>query len=294
MSTTLTIARRALGFEVGGYTYVTASGGSTTTAIASPVFRSSELPTTAFAYTWLFNPAGTEPRQRRVTKTGLDPTTNYQVTLEAPLGSAVGNGTVVELSSLVPPIGLGTTIATGLHEALNAAARHILVPYNSSVTLVDGQYAYTLPSWLDRPSRLRSVLYAGPNTGKLYDSWRPYRIFQSGDSLTLHFDAPFRIRSGSFSFIVEGVRPAFSLINSADSTVGLSVESDTIDVELNDLVTVALLFVYRGLRDARHGDQRDHYAKLAETQLALARGVDGFVLDEHSTGAAPATPSGVA
>ena len=138
--TALTAARRALGRELGPYGVYTATAGSTTTATIAAAFQSSELPSDAAAYVWAFSPASAAPQQRRVTLNGLTPGTGV-VTFDAALGTAVGNGTVIELSPLLPPVhetsaNVGNASYLSITGCLNLGLRHLLIPHTVLLPLV--------------------------------------------------------------------------------------------------------------------------------------------------------------
>lgn len=277
MSTTyLTNARRAVAAELGPFGVYSASGGSTTTAISGNAFSSSELPTDALAYAWVFVPSISGIRQRRITATGLNGSTGT-ITLDAALGTAIANGTTFEILTRLPAAreqsaGVGQAWLLGVHEAINLALRHCLIEDYISLTLVNGQYDYSLtPAWLDRPSRLVDVLQ--PNVlGTTYVSTqRTYEMRKDGSSQSLHFRQPFRISSGSYTLSLKVKRPADTLIAGADSTVGLVAETDYCELDLNTIVLGALVFCYDALRKSRQGADRAKHQGLYEEHLRAFR-----------------------
>lgn len=295
---TLTNYRRALGQELGGFGVYTATGGTTTTLVCASAFRSTELPADHLAYAWIYLPgvaSASDPRQRRVKKDGLTPGTGT-ITVEDAFGAAVTAGIVFEVSARLPltrepsAAASGVTTEMGLNECINLGLRHLLIRDDSpTLSLVNGQRDYSVSgiAYLDRASRLEDVRQLSPLGTDYVSTWRPFEFRESAAGNVLRFPKPFRFSSGSYSVKLVTLRPASTRINDADSTVGLTAESDTAEPDTNDVVTVALAYAYRALRDSRRGVDRAKYAGLYETQVQAARDLRNY---DHTNDIDPLVP----
>lgn len=288
MAVSLVTARRRLGPDTGRYAVVTALSGTTST-FTYHTLQSTILPSDHLAYQWAYAPAAALPRLRRVTETGLNAGTGV-VTLDGALGTAVGAGTIVELSARLPPGRDGAangaeTNERGLNECLNMAARQILIEDDSiRIPLVSGQHDYSLAAyraWLERESRLLDVRQnnaLGTTTKSTPKTWS---LRRSPSGHYLHFDQPFRFSSGTHNLTLVVLRPVYTLINEmgaawTEGTTGLDAETDECGADPEDLNTVALAFAYETLRDTSVGSEQAKWAGLAETQRARCRGVPGY------------------
>lgn len=294
METRLDAARRALGKEIGGMASFTATGGSTTTAIIPSVFDSDSLPASALAHAWLFGPTVVAPQQRRINADGLTPT-NGTITLDGALGSAVTASMLVEIHSRLPatsqPVTAnGLALVLGLHEALNLALRHLLLLGHSyALSVASGTHEFTLPSWLDRPSRLvdvRDPNALGTGMRSTHRLWE-FRRGSAGTN-TIYFREPYPA-AGEVELVTN--RPADTLISGADSSAGLVAEADTCEPALNDLVKVAKAFCYQALRDTRRGASALDYGELYANQIRVARTAYGY---DETNDIDPAVPTAAA
>lgn len=281
---TLAVLRRALARALGAPAPFTAASGSTTTLVCVAPFRSTELPDNALANAWIYCPSITAPKQRRVKAAGLAGGSGT-ITVDDPFGAAVGNGTVFEVHPRLPAIGESSALhaeATlpGLHDCLNMALRHLLVQDDSqTIALVDGQRDYNvglLGAFLDRPERLLDVRVLDASGDGYVSTWHTFEFRESGAGNSIHFDQPFRFKSGGWSMIPVILRPADTLITGATSTVGLVAEDDTSVPDVNATITGALAFAYRALRDNRTGADRARYHALYEQQVRLFRRVHNY------------------
>lgn len=281
---TLTVYRRKLAEMLGHPPPFTASSGSTSTLVSVAPFKSTLLPVTAFQQAWVFVPGGTGVRQRRIAS--IAPGTGT-ITLDDVLGGAVGTGTAFEIHPRMPAIGENLTseseaTTVSQHQCLNMALRHILVPDDSqTITLINGQRDYSVSGivGLDRPGRLLDVRQPDALGTSYISTPKLYEFRESGAGNTLHFPAPFRFPSGSYTLKLVVERPADTLISGATSTVGLVNESDTAVPDVNAVATLALAFAYRALREARTGGARARWDALYEAQIRAGRRVKGY---DHS------------
>lgn len=284
--------RRNLGPQIGPYgAFTTTGGGSTTAAICTDVFRSTELPTSHFAYDWLYWPSSAAPSLARITKTGLDPSAGT-ITLDRALGSSIGAGQGIELSARLPSDRGGAdaddaTVIRSLNDCLNEAARHILVRRTYSLPLVNNQHEYSLPVWLDRPGRLLDIWQpnaTGTRTVSAADNGHPWELRGGASGVyVLHFRVPYRFSGGSHSLTLDVVSPADRYIKIGgtwtETTAGMTSDSDECMVEVKELNKVALALAYQTLRDTRSGADRAHYARLYQLQVPVARGAYGYDKD---------------
>lgn len=301
MSTTLKQARQALGRGVGGWIPAVASAGSQSSATLPEAFASSTMPSSALAFRWLFSPLSIVPRQRRVLETGLS---GGVVNLDGLLGTPITSGTVVELSSYLPCVqqdgNFGQSFQPGLHECLQWASEHILVPQTDYLLqLVSNQRFYDLPLWLMHQERLLSVQHRAPTGSASGPEWvdaeshgHVWEIVSAADGPQLHFHAPYRFTGGPHMLNLSVLRPANTWVKVggvwADGT-GMTNETDEIGVELDQLIPVALAYAYAAIRDSRTGTGRATFDAMYERQVALARQVRGY---DHATDIDPSVGAG--
>jgi len=280
MAITFTVARRELGRMIGPYGVFTATGGTTQSLVCAAAFQSSVLPTDGRAFSWVFVPGLTAPRQRRVTAIGLDGPTGT-LPVDALYGAAVANGMVFEVSPRLPPVhestaNVGNAMTPSLQFCLNAAARHILIDQRDySLTLVDGQNDYSLPSWLDRPERLLDVLVPSATGATRLPSWRTFEFRTDSGGGQLHFDDAFRF-SGSYAAHLVVKRPADTYVNASETSGGFSAESDTLEVDLNQILPGALAFAYQALREQYGNPERARMDGLYRRAVNEFRRVKGY------------------
>ena len=299
---TLTQCRQALARELGPSGVFTATAGSTTTVTCTTAFQSSTLPASALAYAWIYFPSiAATNNQRRISPTGLDPSTGV-LTFDPAIGGAAANGTVFEITTGLPSVRDGSannseTWVPGMVECINSGLRHLLVPQSDySLSLVSGQYDYSLPTWLDRSERLLQVLQLNA-TGQAYvDATRyghPWEVREGADGPILHFVKPYTF-SGSFSNRLVVKRPADGFVKVSSvwtdrtSSPGLSAESDECGPDLTAVVTVAKVFAYAALRRINRGAARKMYDDQYHEQVAFARRLHDY---DHSNDIAPSVPS---
>lgn len=302
MSVSLTQVRRALAQELGQFAVGTATGGTTTTVVSPALFASTVLEADAFANAWVFFPAGTGIRQRRITLAGLAPLTGT-VTLDGILGFTPAVGATFEVHALLPASrttdsAIETTTVIGLNEIITIALRHLLIPDRVLLSLANGIYDYGLTAWwwLDRASRLTDVLEPNVSGTTRESTWRDWSFRESASGPSLHLRQPYRFTSGSHSLELAVARPADSKIKRAgvwtdvaSSAPGLLAETDEAFPDLNAIVDVALAYCYRALRDTRTGSAAERYHALFESQWAKAQRVYGF--DRSVPMAETATPA---
>jgi len=282
MSTPLYVARHRLAEQIGGFGQFVATGGSTSTVICAAAFKSPDLPTSALAYAWIYNPTSVYPKQQRVRKDGLT-FGSGQINLADVIGTAFINSTVFEVHTRMPAAretadGFGQATQMGCLECLNAGLRHIRTETTRALSLVSGQQDYAISdAWLGHRGRLKDVREQDAFNGGTRSTSRPWELRGGTGTRTFHVDAPYRFTSGAPTIDLVVERPADTAIKVSgswtDSTVGVLNETDEADVEVSDWVTVALVYAYSSLSAARSGPARQRYADLAQKQLAIARGL---------------------
>lgn len=284
--------RRNLGPMVGPYgAFTTTAGGSTTAAICTDAFKSTELPTSHFAYDWLYWPSSAAPSVARVTKTGLDPSTGT-ITLDRALGTSIGAGQGIELSARLPSDRGGAvdddaTAIRSLNDCINEAARHIRVLRTYSLTLVNGQQEYALPAWLNRPGRLIDVRQpnaTGTRTVRAADHGHAWELIGgTGGVYALRFRVPYRISGGTHMLTLDVESPADTWVKQSgtwtETTGGMTSDVHELMPEVKELNKVALALCYQTIRDTRRGADRAEYDRLYRLQMPIARGAYGYDTD---------------
>lgn len=287
MSTSFTTARQTLGRELGWYYIDLVSSATASIVSTSYGLLSSVLPTDHVAYAWLFAPSVSAPKVKRVTLTGLDPTTGA-LTLEGSLGSAPAQSSVIEISPLLPPVhaSLGESFSMSLQECLNRGASHLLIKDDAlSLSLVNLQRSYGLVSswpWLDRASRLEDVRQLDVLGTSYVSTHRRWEVREGAEGASLFFPAPYRFSSGSYTNRLVAWRPGDTKIKVGgawgESTVGLVNETDETAVPLPALICAAKVFAYQALRERGSSADRAIYDELYERQLRLCRAINTSVV----------------
>lgn len=290
MALSLTTARQKLALETGPSGVFTATAGSTTTATCTAAFQSTELPASALAYAWVFVPGiSTTNRQRRVKADGLNASTGV-ITLDGALGGAIANGTVIEITTVLPSVrdasaSNGAAWIPGLHECLNRGLDRLLVTQSDyALALTNGQYDYPLPAFLNnRPERLLRVLQLNA-TGTGYvdaaERGHAWEVREGANGSVLHFVNPYRF-SGSFSNRLVVRRPASGFIRVGgtwgDSTIGLVNESDECGVDLDELMVSAKVFTFLAQRDtSANSAEWERWDAAYRAQLEVARALPNY------------------
>lgn len=282
------VARRRLGELIGPYGVFSSVGGSTTTVQYTSPFQSTEVPSDAYAYQWIYIPV--TQVVRRITLTGTDGSTGT-LTADGGLGKTIVSGDKFELSAKLPPArDSSPTVANsnylGLNECIDLACRHLLIDDDTytTLTLVSGQRSYPLTSykWLTRADRLVDVRTLDALGSAYVSTHHKWELREAGNASAVFFPDPFRFSSGSYTARLVCRRPAWTLVNVLGlawtaSTTGMTNESDEVDLDLdNELIPVALVFAYGALRDRSRGETREMYDALYQRQLRIARRLKNY------------------
>lgn len=290
--------------ELGPFGRYTATGNGAvdgTTVICATAFRSSSLSSSSTAYEWLMVPSLNVPRQRRITKTGLD-VASGTLTVDAPLSAQVPATTPFEVSGTIPlereynTDDLGSAPMMGARECLNASLRLIEIP-NSDLTLTiandQRDYALSTWRWLDRPRRLVDVLQRNATDTAWVSAksqGHDWEFVEDDDGSVLRFHAPYRIDTGTYTLRLRVLQPADTWINGAASTVGLMLDADTCGSDPDSIIPIAKAYAYAALRDTRSEPARSHYHALYTAQVQIARGVKGYNPDADIDRGVPQAP----
>ncbi len=211
---------------------------------------------------WLYHLASNGATQQRyVTTGGWSPTTGV-LTLELGWTSLPAVNDQIKVTHLFPCIE-SVAVATSYRTLINLGLGKLLVPDRVSVSLTDAETASlaTWAAWLDRPERLRRVLEPPVSgTRPVSAGWRNPELVLDGQTPSLEIDAPF---TGTLT--LEVLRPANTWIavssSWAESTVGLTNDSDQAAVSVEDAVTVALVEAYQVLMQRHVGQPHGNYAQ---------------------------------
>lgn len=178
----------------------------------------------------------------------------------------------------------------GLGEIIVQALRDLWVPDIVDATTVANQRSYSLSAqaaWLDRPERVLRVLDPKRADGApRQPTFRRWRVSFDGGTPTLQFlDSGYPV--AGFSFGIEVLRPAYSLVNGAESTVGPAAGTDLVLGQASDIVTVAQLRACRWLAgwEELTAEQRKRYADQIPGLQAEANGLRHYLPRAEGVGA---------
>ena len=194
-----------------------------------------------------------------------------------------GVGDIAEILPYFPAV-RGQLADVGYLELINLALRDLWTDDLVTLTTVANVHDYDLSTrtWLDRPERLRRVLDPPRASGyPAAPAWRRPELLINGPNPLLRFRTPYTA-SGE-EILLEVRRPADTLVNGADSVLGLTSDASTAVPEVREVVTVALYYAYRALRD-RGGEDAPRWAALADRQQKLARKLERYFPRERPAG----------
>lgn len=275
----------------GGGVYVTTNTGSTTELACSSALLSSSLPTSHLALGWVYVPTVSGTKQRRVTKTGTNGTL-ATLTVDGAFGSAVGNGVSFEYSRHLPLVDQGAkTPGISLTQCLSLALPDLEWPDEIAVAPAAGAYTVSLATyapWLNRPSRLLEVLDPPLASGYPRQSadWRRPRLVVDGTSARLDVDSPWL---STDAITLRVMRPCDTLISGVEQPTGSGFTSDAATAlpEVNELVTVALIYANRARSQlADNDEQRTFWLARAEDARGEAMKLERYRPRSTTTAAA--------
>ena len=184
-------------------------------------------------------------------------------------------GDELELTGLFPSISGLPGADTDYRTLVNRALARLLLEDRIDVTTVADQWTYTFAlatyPWLDRMTRVMGVLDPPRATGlPRRPTWRPHTWKIDGGALTLEFAArPYPTSGATFQIAV--LRPADTLVNGADSTTGLSVDSDTAVPSVEEVVVAGRYFAFEALLSRSKGRPSGDWSGQFERALDDAR-----------------------
>ena len=252
MTETLLTLRRALAYALDDLgAYVLASG-STTTAVSNGLKNSAtNASVNRYDGRWVYVATGVQAGQQGRVKTGGYAPSTGTLTMVTTWGAPT-TGDTIELTSLFPCAASSTTAPgedVSYRTLINRALSRLLLPDDTITLQITTSQTYSLAAypWLDRDERLIEVREPGPTGGlDVPAAWRRPALRTIGATAYVILDAPFGAgATGNLTLIVK--RTADTLINGAESTVGLALDTDTAEATVDDVVTVGLLEAYRAL-----------------------------------------------
>lgn len=233
-----------------------------------------------------------------------DPVVNGRVLYEEPTVGALAmevrqsvvipEGTPFEVLWPLPVETAGGT--PGLVSMIQQACREVWHEDSVDLTTVQGAYTYTLTgqrAWLDAESRVLDYLDPSVVSGYPPQSaaWRYGGLTFSAGSPTLTLADCYDQDGATAQLRV--LRPAYSLVNGAESTSGPSEPTDTIAGDPSEIVSVALLHAYRYLARAAHLEERErqrYAAEVAPQQALVQLQVRHYLPRTEGQTSAPAQP----
>lgn len=276
---TLLAYRRALGYaldDLGEYTVTSAT--STTTTVARLADSTANASDRRYDGRWAYISAGFAAGEGNTVKPAGFAASTGVITYVRGWNTAPHAADTLELTGLFPAVpGLGED--TDYRTVLDRGLGRLLVEDRLDVTTVADQYTYAFSSstypWLDRMTRVMAVLDPPRATGlPRRETWRRHRWKIDGGAMTLEFDdRPYPTSGATFQVVV--LRPANTLVNGADSTVGLVADTDTAVPSVEEVVTVARMFAFEALltrsKGRPSGDWAGQYAEAKKDAMRLAR-----------------------
>lgn len=209
--------------------------------------------------------------QRRVKPGGFTTTSGLlalELTWNAPIALDF-----IDITRLFPVVEQVPNEDPSYRNLINRALAKLWAPDRISLTFSSSSTASLLSyPWLDRPERLVRVLEPAPVSGfpDVPCGWRDPQLILNGPSPVLQLNRPY---TGTLTLEVR--RPGDTLISGAESTVGLSSESQTALPAVEDVVLGALVEAYAVLMNRSPGrpgggNYADKYADARERFESLA------------------------
>lgn len=302
MASTLAQYRQGLARALDDLEVYLVSSGTSTTVVASGLINSATGASTgryngAYAYV----SAGTGIGNQSVVKeAGYAPSTGTLTILDSGgWDTAPATGSTLEITRLFPAIQAATAPSSysdgnDYRALINRALAYLLVPDQISVTTVADQQEYSLSTyayWLDRSERLRGVNDPPRATGwPSKRTWRRWELNLDGPTPSLVFLDRAYPTSGA-TFELDVLRPADTLISGAESSTGLSADTDTAVPAVNDVVTVGLMLAYESLANRSPGRPNGDFLTRWKTQIEIARRLRNYDRTQETAAQQAAAPS---
>lgn len=282
--------------------YLASSGGGSSVTCSGLINSATAASTGRYNGAYVYISAGTGAGNQSVVKeNGYAPSTGVLNILDSTgWDTAPASGSTVEITRMFPAINAATapssfTDGNDYRAIINRALSMILVPDQISVTTVADQQEYSLSTyayWLDRPDRLVGVLDPARATGwPTKPTWRRWELNLDGPAPALQFiDRAYPTSGATFELRV--LRPASTLVSGAESSTGLSADTDTAVPAVNDVVTVGLMLAYESLANRSPGRPNGDYLKRWAAQIDLARRVARYDRSQETPQQQAAAPAG--
>lgn len=294
-STAVVTARRDLARSLDDLGIAQVTSATTTAFTAALLIDGIASPdTTRFNGRWAYTsygalPAPTGGGQQRRVRNGSYVGSTGTVTID-PAWTAPTAGVEVELTGLFPANPQIGEDGSYLGH-LRAASDRILVEDHIDVTTTETSgrptQAYLLSDqpWLDRPERILAVKDPPRAVGYPFrPTWRRWSAKFEQGAVFIEFED--RAYPAGSLFQVQVLRPASSLINGAESPIGVLLDTDTLNVVNRDWVDTALVYAYQALFNRNRGRPDGGYYQKWKDQLAwVERNVKGY------DGGAPQPPA---
>lgn len=233
--------------------YALAGATSFTVGVAAIASIESNLSPARYNASWLYHVPGSGAyyQSRLVGRDSYNPITAFVAV--NPAMAVASTLDLIELTSKLP-VAPGPFAGDASYLSLaNIALSKMLIPGRVALPITTA-HGYEVPSWL-RTERLIRVREPVPMGGFTVDcSWRRPHIVASPNSTSnfLTLDEPFIDANGSIGLDV--LRPANTLIATAagggvfvESTVGLNLDSDQVNVDTQEWLEIFLAEAYRAL-----------------------------------------------
>lgn len=194
--------------------------------------------------------------------------------VDLPVATAQSSG--IEFETMYPLPITTEQGCTGVAQLIQQACREVWFPDVIDFTTARGAYTYDFSDqadWLD--SEARVVALYDPPVAEGYPQqpapWRYGGINFVGGAPVLRLKRAYLASGGTAQ--LEVIRPAYSLINGAESTVGPAAFNDVVYADRAEIIAVTKLRAYRYLATAKHitDDERQRYAAMVAPQEAWVR-----------------------
>lgn len=248
--------------------HVVNSATSSTLSVLSLVNITTAASTGRYDDRWIYiNSGNAAGQQRHGVKGSFSPSTGAMQITPA-WTTTPSNPQGVEFTGLFP-CAPGTYGAdTDYRSIINRALAQILVEDRVTETITTADtYTQAARPWFDRPDRLIQALEPAAVSGRrpVDATWRGVQLVPDYVPF-IQLEAPFETASGSLTLRVW--RPGDTLISGAESTVGLSSDTDTALPRVEDVVMVTLVECYATLANRNSGRPTGQWQQKLDQQRA--------------------------
>lgn len=258
-----------LALEDGGFSYTVASATANTITISALISGATNISSARYngAY-WSITSGAAIGQSRKVRTDGYAKATGA-FTVDPAWTSIPAPGVTAELTWLFPAEAQNAT-DDAYNPLINRGLSRLSIP-DSVAAANSGTYQIDLATWpwLDRPERLREVREPGPiSSGRLISAeWRDIKRVFDGGSARLELGRALEpLHTG---LLLDVMRPANTWVNGAESTTGMTTDTDTVAVSIEDAVTVILPECYQALAARGRSGFEKKWATAREIARAL-------------------------